>query len=119
LSRKEFDGLSLDEKLAYLDLDLLSAIYGPQQADDRPGPVRRIQPRRAIAQIGPAPARSGLGGQAQTWSSDQDDVHPVRPVRAEDDRLLDVRGARGPGDEIYSARAAVRARRARDPTRLP
>lgn len=28
LSRKEFDGLSLDEKLAYLDLDLLAAIYG-------------------------------------------------------------------------------------------
>jgi hypothetical protein len=28
LSRKEFDGLSLDEKLAYLDLDLISAVYG-------------------------------------------------------------------------------------------
>jgi hypothetical protein len=39
LSRKEFDGLSLDEKLAYLDLDLLAAIYGRnKQMTARPGP---------------------------------------------------------------------------------
>src|SRR5262249_17331006 len=39
LSRKEFDGLSLDEKLAYLDLDLLAAIYGRnKQVTARPSP---------------------------------------------------------------------------------
>ena len=56
LSRKEFDGLSLDEKLAYLDLDLLSAIYGRnKRTKGRLNPVnsaasrnpaeRRLQPR--------------------------------------------------------------------------
>ena len=52
LSRKEFDGLSIDEKLAYLDLELISAL------------------------------------------SDEDDVHPVRPVRPQDNRLLDIRRSR-------------------------
>jgi len=52
LSRKEFDGLSIDEKLAYLDLELISRL------------------------------------------PDEDDVHPVGPVRPKDDRLLDIRGAR-------------------------
>ena len=52
LSRKEFDGLSIDEKLAYLDLELISAL------------------------------------------SDEDDVHPVRPMRPQHDRLLDIRGSR-------------------------
>ena len=52
LSRKEFDGLSIDEKLAYLDLELISAL------------------------------------------ADEDDVHPVRPMRPQDNRLLDIRGSR-------------------------
>ena len=52
LSRKEFDGLSIEEKLAYLDLELISAL------------------------------------------SDEDDVHPVRPVRPKHDRLFDIRGSR-------------------------
>ena len=52
LSRKELEGLSLDEKLAYLDLELISAL------------------------------------------SDEDDVHPVRPVRPQDDRLFDIRRSR-------------------------
>ena len=52
LSRKEFDGLSIDEKLAYLDLELISAL------------------------------------------SNEDDVDPVRPMRPQDDRLLDIRSAR-------------------------
>jgi len=57
LSRKEFDGLSLDEKLAYLDLDLLAAIYGRnKRISGRPSPANpaasrnpaertRLQPR--------------------------------------------------------------------------
>ena len=52
LSRKEFDGLSIDEKLAYLDLELISAL------------------------------------------SDEDDVHPVGPMRPQHDRLLDIRSSR-------------------------
>ena len=52
LSRKEFDGLSIEEKLAYLDLELISAL------------------------------------------PDEDDVHAVRPMRAQHDRLFDIRSAR-------------------------
>ena len=52
LTRKEFDGLSIDEKLAYLDLELISAL------------------------------------------PDEDDVHPVRPMRPKDNRLLDIRRSR-------------------------
>jgi hypothetical protein len=54
LSRKEFDGLSIDEKLAYLDLELISQL------------------------------------------ADEDDVHPVRPMRPQDDRLFDIRRSRRP-----------------------
>ena len=40
LARKEFDGLSLDEKLAYLDLDLLAAIYARgARKNPQPGPA--------------------------------------------------------------------------------
>ena len=39
LSRKEFDGLSIDEKLAFLDLELISAL--PDEDDVYPvGPMR-------------------------------------------------------------------------------
>ena len=54
LSRTEFDGLSLDEKLAYLDLDLLSAIYGRnKQMTARPGP--RNSPRHRSERPRPGP----------------------------------------------------------------
>ena len=52
LSRKEFDGLSLDEKLAYLDLDLLAAIYGrgarklPRPSPANPSASRKNQVER-------------------------------------------------------------------------
>ena len=39
LSRKEFDGLSVDEKLAYLDLELLSAIGAGGRKTDRNAPA--------------------------------------------------------------------------------
>jgi hypothetical protein len=54
LSRKEFDGLSLDEKLAYLDLDLLAAIYGRnKQMTARPSP--KIPPRYRAERPRPGP----------------------------------------------------------------
>jgi len=47
LSRKEFDGLSLEEKLAYLDLELLSASSGGGlRRVDRPTPADPSAPRR-------------------------------------------------------------------------
>ena len=41
LSRKEFDGLSIDEKLAYLDLELISALSDEDDVD----PVRPMRPQ--------------------------------------------------------------------------
>ena len=46
LSRKEFDGLSIDEKLAYLDLELLVAIGAGGRRTDRPKPVNPSASRR-------------------------------------------------------------------------
>jgi hypothetical protein len=51
LSRREFDGLSIDEKLAFLDLELLSAIGAGQRRTDRlksvkPTALRRSDERR-------------------------------------------------------------------------
>lgn len=39
LSRKEFDGLSVDEKLAYLDLELLTAMGAGGRRTDRNPPA--------------------------------------------------------------------------------
>jgi hypothetical protein len=47
LSRKEFDGLSIDEKLAYLDLELLTAIGAGQRRADLPKPVNPSVARRS------------------------------------------------------------------------
>jgi hypothetical protein len=56
LSRKEFDGLSLDEKLAYLDLDLLSAIYGRnKQMTARAGPKNPAASRHRAERPRPGP----------------------------------------------------------------
>jgi hypothetical protein len=51
LSRKEFDGLSIDEKLAYLDLELLTAMGAGRRRTDRlkppdPAAIRRSGERR-------------------------------------------------------------------------
>ena len=56
LSRKEFDGLSLDEKLAYLDLDLLAAIYGRNKKM-----TTRPSPRNSAASRNPAERRPRPG----------------------------------------------------------
>ena len=41
LTRKEFDGLSIDEKLAYLDLELVSQLSDEDDVD----PVRPMRPQ--------------------------------------------------------------------------
>jgi hypothetical protein len=55
LSRKEFDGLSVDEKLAYLDLELLSAIGTRGRRTDRPTPVNPSASRRSGERRHPGP----------------------------------------------------------------
>ena len=47
LSRKEFDGLSIDEKLAYLDLELLTAIGTRGRKAERPTLVKPSASRRS------------------------------------------------------------------------
>jgi hypothetical protein len=47
LSRKEFDGLSVDEKLAYLDLELLSAMGAGGRKTNRPTPLNPSAARRS------------------------------------------------------------------------
>ena len=47
LARKEFDGLSIDEKLAYLDLELLSAIGARGRKAERPTPLNPAASRRS------------------------------------------------------------------------
>jgi len=55
LSRKEFDGLSVDEKLAYLDLELLSAMGAGGRRTDRPRPVNPAESRRSGERRHPGP----------------------------------------------------------------
>jgi len=55
LSRKEFDGLSVDEKLAYLDLELLSAMGAGGRKTDRPAPVNPSTSRRSGERRHPGP----------------------------------------------------------------
>ena len=55
LSRKEFDGLSVDEKLAYLDLELLSAMGARGRKTDRLKPVNPPASRRSGARRHPGP----------------------------------------------------------------
>ena len=43
LSRREFDGLSLEEKLAYLDLEL-TQLYGDAWQQRRASPARTEEP---------------------------------------------------------------------------
>jgi hypothetical protein len=47
LSRKEFDGLSIDEKLAYLDLELLSAIGAGRRKTGQHPPTNPSASRRS------------------------------------------------------------------------
>jgi len=47
LSRKEFDGLSIDEKLAFLDLELLAAIGAGQRRTARLKSVNLTATRRS------------------------------------------------------------------------
>jgi len=55
LSRKEFDGLSIDEKLAFLDLELLKAIGAGQRRIDRLRSVNSTPLRRSGERRHPGP----------------------------------------------------------------
>ena len=55
LSRKEFDGLSIDEKLAYLDLELLSAAGARGRRTDRLKPVNPPASHRSRERRHPGP----------------------------------------------------------------
>src|SRR5262245_45781769 len=62
---------------------IANAFRTPEQGDDAP---------RKSPQSGALPL------------ADENHVHAVRAVRAENDRLIDVAGARGPGNEVHQPR---------------
>ena len=47
---------------------------------------------------------AAIGSEDLQWLADHNDMHTVRPVRANDNRLLDVGGTGWSGDEIDCAR---------------
>src|ERR1700754_4801847 len=62
-----------------------------------------VRPKR-MKSTGTGPSITGVYMARDSMSRHQDDVNSVGSVRADDDGLLDVGGARGPGDEPRRAR---------------